>query len=489
MSSPPLLRHRILQWWRGLSDRQRDFALNIMIGSLISLLLTPIETNVVVSALRDKMFTWQISQFAGTDLGASLAFVDIDDQTHVSSWGSPYYTPRDKLCRLVDYSARAGARVIVVDIDLSAPGRAQRDALSCDSTTNKNVLAKPQANGDDVLAKYLRNYDVRCPEAGAREGCPPIILTRGVRTSRTDMLPNGTPAHEPQPSFLDPIGRDSNFVAFGTAIFYVDADSMVRGWRLWEPVCEVSQGHALPSAEMLAVAAYNGKDIVKLQRALDVGLAPRCLRAGEQSAVAQAVTAQMPRGRFTIDVGYPLELSTSDLERRFFYRFGWAPEGSARQKGGRLAVIVPAWEISDVDPGQRFNPALLRGKIVVIGGTYADNPDVHQTPLGEMPGTVVLLNAINALLHDDHIRETPWYLRYDIDAFLTILVSMMYFYLPHRTAMVSASLLILTLAVTGGYILLNRGFYFDPILPILGIQVHEFIGGIESWLRRAGVLK
>jgi hypothetical protein len=37
--------------------------------------------------------------------------------------------------------------------------------------------------------------------------------------------------------------------------------------------------------------------------------------------------------------------------------------------------------------------------------------------------------------------------------------------------------------------LLNRGFYFDPILPIVGIQVHEFIGGIESWLRRAGVLK
>src|SRR5580693_4685262 len=124
MASRPLLRHRIRQWWRDLSDRQRDFALNIMIGSLISVLLTPIETTVVVSSLRDTMLTWQVSQFAGTDIGASLAFVDIDDQTHVSSWGSPYYTPRDKLCRLIDYSARAGARAIVVDIDLSAPGPA-----------------------------------------------------------------------------------------------------------------------------------------------------------------------------------------------------------------------------------------------------------------------------------------------------------------------------------------------------------------------------
>jgi CHASE2 domain-containing sensor protein len=486
MADRPLLRHRILQWWRALSDRQRDFVLNIMIGSLISVLLTPIETTVVVSSLRDTMLTWQVSQFAGTDIGASLAFVDIDDQTHVSSWGSPYYTPRDKLCRLIDYSARAGARAIVVDIDLSAPGPAQRKALACDSTANQNAPAKPPASADDVLANYLRAYDTRCGEP-SRDGCPPIILTRTVRTSRTDMFPNRTPAHEPQPSFLDPIGRDSNAVAFGTANFHVDADSMVRGWRLWEPACVRLQGHALPSAEMLAVAAYNGKDLVKLQRALDVDLAPRCLPIGAQPTALP--NAQMPHASITVDVGYPLELTTSDLDRRFFYRFGWASDTSARQKGGRLAVVVPAWEITDVAPAQRFNPALLRGKIVVIGGTYTDNADVHQTPLGEMPGTVVLLNAINALLHDDHIRKAPWYLRYGIDALLTILVSMMYFYLAHRTAMISASLLIVALAVTGGYVLLNRGFYFDPILPIVGIQVHEFIGGIEAWLRRAGVLK
>ena len=501
MSSRPLLRHRILQWWRGLPDRKRDFALNIMIGSLISVLLAPAETTVAVSSLRDKMLTWQISQFAGTDIGASLAFIDIDDQTHVASWGSPYYTPRDKLCRLIDYSAHAGARVIVVDIDLSARSQSQtqRHALTCDSNTPQDERATPPASADDALASYLRRYDAKCPTAGSREGCPPIILTRGLRTSRTDALPNGTPAHEPQPSFLDPIGQESNSVAFGTAIFHVDADSMIRGWRLWEPVCQSLRGRALPSAEMLAVAAYNGKDLVKLQRALDVGLAPQCLQTGEQSTAEQGTPehaaaglnahAQMPRDNFIIDVGYPLELSTSDLERRFFYRFGWAPPGAQRQKGQRLGVVVPAWEITDVEPSQRFNPALLRGKIVVIGGTYSDNPDVHQTPLGEMPGTVVLLNAINALLHDDHIREAPWYLRYGIDAFLTIFVSVLFFYLPHRAALVSASLIIVAAAVTGGYLLLNRGYFFDPIMPILGIQVHELVGGIETWLHQRGVLK
>jgi len=491
MSSQPLLRHRILQWWRALPGRKRDFALNIMIGSLISLLLAPVETTVAVSSLRDKMLTWQISQFAGTDIGASLAFIDIDDQTHVASWGSPYYTPRDKLCRLIDYAAHGGARVVVVDIDLSARSQSQtqRHALTCDSSTPQNKRAEPPVSADDALARYLREYDAKCPPSGAREGCPPIILTRALRTSRTDALPNGAQAHEPQPSFLDPIGQESNSVAFGTAIFHVDADSMIRGWRLWEPVCQSLHGRALPSAEMLAVAAFNGKDLVKLQRALDVGLAPVCEQTGEHNTVTRNEHAQMPRDRFIVDVGYPLELSTSDLERRFFYRFGWAPPGAQRQRGQRLGVVVPAWEITDIDPSQRFDPSLLRGKIVVIGGTYADNPDVHQTPLGEMPGTVVLLNAINALLHDDHIREAPWYMRYGIDAFLTIFVSVLFFYVPHRAALVTASLIIVAAAVTGGYLLLNRGYFFDPIMPILGIQVHELIGGIETWLHQRGVLK
>jgi len=481
-----------MQWWRSLPDRKRDFALNIMIGSLISVLLAPVETTVAVSSLRDKMLTWQISQFAGTDIGASLAFIDIDDQTHVTAWGSPYYTPRDKLCRLIDYAARAGARVVVVDIDLSARSQSQtqRHALTCDSSTPQDERAQPPVSADDALAQYLRSYDAKCPTNGAREGCPPIILTRGLRTSRSDTLPNGAPAHETQPSFLDPIGQESNSIAFGTAIFHVDADSMIRGWRLWEPVCEAHRGKAFPSAEMLAVAAYNGKDLVKLQRALDVGLAPICLQGvQEQGSVQSSSHAQMPRDRFVVDVGYPLELSTSDLERRFFYRFGWAPPGAQRQRGQRLGVVVPAWEITDIDPAQRFEPALLRGKIVVIGGTYADNPDVHQTPLGEMPGTVVLLNAINALLHDDHIREAPWYLRYGIDAFLTIFVSVLFFYVPHRTALVAASAIIVAAAVTGGYLLLNRGYFFDPIMPILGIQVHELIGGVETWLHQRGVLK
>ena len=198
MASRPLLRHRILQWWRALSDRQRDFALNIMIGSLISVLLTPIETTVVVSSLRDTMLTWQVSQFAGTDIGASLAFVDIDDQTHVSSWGSPYYTPRDKLCRLIDYSARAGARAIVVDIDLSAPspGTAQRAHLRLDHQAETRSPSHPRTQtkfspstcSHTNTAPIAQKHEAVVPPSYSRAACerqgPTYFQTARRRTNR-----------------------------------------------------------------------------------------------------------------------------------------------------------------------------------------------------------------------------------------------------------------------------------------------------------------
>lgn len=473
-------RRRFIDWWRRLSDRQRDFTQNIVIGATISIILIPVETNVAVASLRDTLLTWQIGQFAGTDIGASLALIDIDDRTYVQAWHSPFATPRDKLCRLIDYATRGGARVVVVDLELSERLQVPQRAITCDSTAASEAPVRVGVSADDVLASYLHTYQSKCDARRQSNACVPIVLARSLRTSPFYVLAGGAPAHEPRTSFLDPLGDDSQAIAWGPATFHLDPDFMLRGWRLWEPVCGQLGARAVPSAEMLAVAAYNGQDLRKLQRAMDVALAPDCRRNGVPSAGTHA-----PQERLTIDVGYPLELRTSDLERRFFYRFGWRSSG-VPTLGKQLGVVIPAWEITDIDPAHRFDPALMRGKIVVIGGTYADNPDYHRTPLGEMPGTIVLLNAINALLHDDHVRDVPWFLRYGIDASLVVLVSVLYLYLPRRAALTASFALIGGAAVTVGYMLLNRGYFFDPILPALGIQIHELIGGFETWLHKRG---
>jgi len=53
------------------------------------------------------------------------------------------------------------------------------------------------------------------------------------------------------------------------------------------------------------------------------------------------------------------------------------------------------------------NGEFFRGKIVIIGGYGNWQHDEHPTPFGTMPGPELQLNALNALLHHEFLREAP----------------------------------------------------------------------------------
>jgi len=53
------------------------------------------------------------------------------------------------------------------------------------------------------------------------------------------------------------------------------------------------------------------------------------------------------------------------------------------------------------------NGDFFRGKIVIIGGYGNWQHDEHPTPFGTMPGPELQLNALNALLHQEFLREAP----------------------------------------------------------------------------------
>ncbi|HYR59517.1 MAG TPA: adenylate/guanylate cyclase domain-containing protein, partial [Chthoniobacteraceae bacterium] len=82
-----------------------------------------------------------------------------------------------------------------------------------------------------------------------------------------------------------------------------------------------------------------------------------------------------------------------------------APPGFGFPPQSIYQLFVPRYWQANFGGGER-----LRGKIVVIGpfGNWAH--DEHPTPLGIMPGPELHLNAINALLHREFIRESPLWL-------------------------------------------------------------------------------
>ena len=248
---------------------------------------------------------------------------------------------------------------------------------------------------------------------------------------------------------------------------------MVRRWRLWEPLCDPSD--VLPSTELLAAALYYGGEAATLRSAL-APFRPTCLSAAAPKRPAERAD---PAAESDVVLGADrsLHLTKDNAERRFFYRVGW----NAPQDRALMSAFVPAASITDA--AEAFDPALAANRIVVIGGSYRDNPDFKLTPLGMMPGTLVLINAIEAMLNQDSVRTPPLWLRAGTEISLILAVSAIFLYLPALTAMLVSSLIVVLSALTLGYVFLNLGWWIDPVLPLLGIQIHNLVALVEHRVR------
>src|SRR5207244_8035216 len=72
----------------------------------------------------------------------------------------------------------------------------------------------------------------------------------------------------------------------------------------------------------------------------------------------------------------------------------------------------PTLSFADLVRGH-FDPATVRGKIVVVGASAPTLQDVHATPVGGsrlMPGPEVQANAIWTALHGNPLRSAPGWL-------------------------------------------------------------------------------
>jgi adenylate cyclase len=89
----------------------------------------------------------------------------------------------------------------------------------------------------------------------------------------------------------------------------------------------------------------------------------------------------------------------ADEERPFRFT---APPGAGFRALPVYQLFVPKYRAANFGGG-----AFFRDKIVVIGPYGNWQHDEHETPFGRMPGPELHLNAINALLHQAFLSETP----------------------------------------------------------------------------------
>lgn len=212
------LGRRALRTWTGWPA----FARNLTVGILIAASIQLGHGISLVRETKDMVMDWmnrlQVDTgWLNSDAGMGYTLLDIDEVSF-AAWGEPWHVPRGRLAELIRYAADGGARVIVVDIDLSRHGT--------------------DTAADRVLAQLLEDYPADAPD---------LILLRTTRSGQDA----GQALVEWRGTYFD-TSNLSEAVHFAQARFAMDrSDQKLRRWHLLEAGCLAAEPIVLPSVQLI----------------------------------------------------------------------------------------------------------------------------------------------------------------------------------------------------------------------------------------------
>ena len=442
----------------------------VLLGAIIEYLIIPVtlHDSHYVRQLGDRMADAMIR------LGASVrgphapavpfVFVDIDQQTWVD-WQMPLVTPRDKLARILSVISNSKPAIIVLDIDLAWP--------------------KPEAGDHDEFADFFRTY----PASG-----PPLILLRSAigglipgsrypisRTTPFDRDIARRMAEQPQAPFH-----------WSTAYFDVDGDGAIRHWRLAEVLCEKSIDKTdrgvplvLPSVYLTAaVLAAHPQDRARAVESLDATL--------RQLTPDSCDAPSKPAVSFD-DMPHPIVVGAERPGNRIIYSFGWDEDrpalGAHMSFGGEQVPLVsvrPARLLQAAAPSSPLDG--LAGRIVILGGSYPDSGDLHRTPLGKMPGALMIANAAHALLVGGTPEEPGFLVRFTLSFGLVVINALLFHFMRAELATFAAAAVIVALMIAT-LPWFASGVVLDLAVPSIGVLIHRYLVYLEATIatvRRGG---
>jgi len=275
-----------------------------------------------------------------------IVLVHIDEDAF-QELGERQPLPRRYLADLADFLLQSGARVLAFDVHVRKASIPEEDA---------------------ALVALTRRWE------SARGGRQLVFTT--IATSRQEgpgARYTPTPPYSPELRAL-----------FGFANAPIGTDGMIRRMV---PVLPAEAGGYLPSFALAVLAAHHGYSADALTRVLG---------AGPEAEVVLPV-GDPRRG---ITRSEPVRLATlADIVWRVDYT---GPPGSfAAFPSGAIMQFAKSGVRPEAD-----NP--FRGKIVLVGATFAESRDFYPTPLGLMAGVEIQANMVHTLLARRALLPPPW---------------------------------------------------------------------------------
>ena len=461
------LRHSIKQWphsvkqgWHTVPRFYRKLTKSLVVGLAIMWLMMVSYNYAWVMNIEDTGMDWLMALNEGMIPPLSeknippFVLVDSNDETY-HAWGEPLFTPRNRLTNLIKAAVDAKARMVIVDIDISQPTPVERSPLHPD---------------DQALKNYLEDYVTECKAKTEQSECPSIIFVRAFRA-----VPDPVPV--PRTGFLEEIiAHSAPYLQWASAHFYRAEDQVVRRWQLWQPACSTDkQPQIVPSIELLAMAMVQNCT-TKLQKALQPFQPQNC--NGHQY-----VPLQSPPPETVTVCQLTIGTKIRDVNQRIMYSMPWLKENKLpwvmlTQADEEALTVCSA---QSVESGtEKDCLARLTDRIVVIGGSYRDGGDVHLTPLDEMPGSLIIINAIHSLLHYEKIEQLPEWGKGLITVVLIIIMSLLFARFTSFWGLMLSGAFLIFIMLPVSIFLFRYGVWLDFALPLIVVQVYRIASDFDE---------
>jgi CHASE2 domain-containing sensor protein len=428
------------------SKSQRLFLTNVGIATLVAVVVAFFHQNQwlvsVENTAMDIMMELNqgLPRMSDNDADSPLRFsyLDIDDRSF-RAWNEPFHTPRDKLQKLIEYAASNGARLIVVDFDLSRAG----------------IVAEHDAS----LARFLSEY-------GNDSELPPLILVRNFyRAGNANR--DGV---EIRASFLDDVELSAD-IHWSQPLFRATlSDDVVRHWYLVKIGCLNGRMTLLPAVQLLAAGLLADVDSAVANRVANLGSVDL-----QSCAKATDINSRLPdTGRYRGDAA-----TDTSIDQRIIYTMPW-------QKQSPDLVTISAQLVTD--SSRTLSGDLVRDTVTIIGASHVDSGDIHRTPIGNMPGALIIANAIKSLALYGQMDTPPAWLQWT--AKLTIIFFAAWIFMSFRSLLgvVVAGTVILLVLVPINFYFFKYGLWIDFALPLLAMLIHRAIAEYKGAQREAFAL-
>jgi CHASE2 domain-containing sensor protein len=406
-----------------------------------------------------------------------VVLLNIDDQTYESEeWGKkPPFVPRNKLKELIEAAVKDGASLVVVDIFLS------------EKTDGLKYPGDKLHHDDEELRTYLAEYDkTNC----ANKKCPPIILVRNSYRPETEtgnFEVHNLPVLDARPSFLDEAVKSSPHIQWASPTYWVSTfDGKLRRFWLWQSFCKGGKQEFMPSVELLATSLLVGND--NLEKTVDPDFVGRTCSPDSPYYEPKPLSEQIVLSdNLKIDVG---ELSGGGINQRIMFTMSWPGKYFDQQRGrdfiipGDIGIIRSALNYLEKHrTDDSLSKKAIKNSIVIIGEGHRDAGDIHETPLGKMPGMLVIANAIYSLyLNGGQIKSFSWLGKVMVEGAIIIIIALMmngflsllvkwYWF---RLMLITGIMWFLLIHLSS-WLLITHSTWIDFSLPLVAIFFHHVV--------------